>query len=49
MKDKLHPKYYLPWKDAKIHTHLKYTKQKQPATNTFPNNKKSGYTEFSFV
>lgn len=38
MKDELYPEYYLPWKDAKTHTHLKYTKQKPPATNTSSKN-----------
>lgn len=48
MKNKLHTKYYLPWKDAKTHIHLKYTKQKQPATYTSLNENKQ-CTEFSFV
>lgn len=40
MKDELYPEYYLSWKDAKTRTHLKYTKQKPPATNTSPKNTK---------
>lgn len=45
MKNELHTKYYLPQKDAKTHIHLKSTKQKQPDTNTSPNQNKQ-YTEF---
>lgn len=39
MKDEWHPKHDLPRKDAKAHTHLTCTKQKQAATNTSPKNK----------
>lgn len=28
MKNELHTKHYLPWKDAKTHIHLKHTNQK---------------------
>lgn len=48
MKNELHTNYYLPWKGAKTHIHLKYTKQKHPATNTSPNQTKQ-YTEFSLA
>lgn len=48
MKNKLHTKYYLPWKDAKTHIHLKYTKQKTTGhLYFFQKNKQC--TEFSFA
>ena len=40
MKNESHTNYYLPWKDAKTHIHLKHTKQKKTATNTSPNQNK---------
>lgn len=43
MKDELHPKYYLPWKDARTHIHLKYIQQRQLVTNTSPDNKNVVY------